>query len=134
MQYTKNEYVIFDDREKVQLDKVASLLKLSYWASERSHDTIKVSIENSVCFSLFKGEEQIGFARVVTDFASVAYIADVIIQPEFRKKGLGKWLTEVVTNDCRWKSKLQLLITDDAHSLYQRLGFENSDKLLSTQR
>ncbi|PKG38281.1 GNAT family N-acetyltransferase [Psychromonas sp. Urea-02u-13] len=133
MKYEKNEYSIYDERDKVQLDKVESLLRGSYWASERSIEDIKISIENSVCFSLFNAEQQIGFARVVTDFASVAYIADVIINPDFRQKGLGKWLTQVVVNDKRWKTKLQLLVTDDAHTLYQRLGLSNSDKLLSSQ-
>ncbi|RJG47772.1 GNAT family N-acetyltransferase [Motilimonas pumila] len=132
MKYKKNGFCIDDERESVQLEKVEALLRASYWASERSLDLIKMSIEHSVCFSLFQGHEQIGFARVVTDFASVAYISDVIIEPEFRKLGLGKWLTETIVNDPRWKDKLQILVTDDAHTLYERIGFGNSHKLLST--
>jgi N-acetylglutamate synthase-like GNAT family acetyltransferase len=133
MKYEKNGFQIYDEREKIQLDKVVSLLRQSYWANERLIETIKLSIENSVCFSLFKNEEQIGFARVVTDFASIAYIADVIIDPVYRKMGLGKWLTGTIVNDPRWKSKFQFLVTDDAHGLYERIGFANSEKLLSTK-
>jgi ribosomal protein S18 acetylase RimI-like enzyme len=133
MKYEKNGFQIYDEREKIQLDKVVSLLRQSYWANERPVETIKLSIENSVCFSLFKNEEQIGFARVVTDFASVAYIADVIIEPKFRKQGLGKWLTETIANDLRWKEKFKFLVTDDAHGLYERTGFSNSEKLMSTK-
>ncbi|WP_415898874.1 GNAT family N-acetyltransferase [Neptuniibacter sp. QD48_11] len=133
MKYEKGGFQIYDEREKVQLESVQALLKQSYWANERAIDVIQTSIENSVCFSLFKGEKQIGFARVVTDFASVAYLADVIIDEQYRSQGLGKWLTEIMVNDPRWKDKFKFLVTDDAHSLYTRLGFSSSEKLMSTK-
>jgi hypothetical protein len=90
MKYQNDDYSISDDREAVQLDRVAALLKTSYWANERDLETIKTSINNSICFSLLHHHEQVGFARVVTDMASVAYIADVIIDSSHRGKGLGK--------------------------------------------
>ena len=133
MHYENDNYRISDNREDIQLDKVESLLQSSYWASERSLETIKISIENSVCFSVFSEGVQIGFARVVTDFASVAYIADLIIHSEHRSKGLGKWLAEIIVNDPRWNSKFQFLATDDAHGLYKRFGFTGSNKLMSTK-
>ncbi|WP_415892186.1 GNAT family N-acetyltransferase [Neptuniibacter sp. PT8_73] len=133
MEYRLGEFCIYDEREKVVIESVTALLEQSYWANQRSLDVIKTSIENSVCFSLFKGEKQIGFARVVTDFASVAYLADVIIDEQFRGQGLGKWLTETMVNDPRWKDKFKFLVTDDAHSLYSRLGFSSSGKLMSTK-
>ncbi|WP_415904201.1 GNAT family N-acetyltransferase [Neptuniibacter sp. QD48_55] len=133
MKYEQGDFQIYDERDKVQLESVQALLKQSYWANDRSIDVIQTSIENSVCFSLYKGEEQIGFARVVTDFASVAYLADVIIDEHYRGQGLGKWLTETMVNDPRWKDKFKFLVTDDAHSLYTRLGFRGSEKLLSTK-
>tara|TARA_R110002167_G_C12706202_1_gene654653 strand:+ start:20719 stop:21138 length:420 start_codon:yes stop_codon:yes gene_type:complete len=131
--YSKGDYHIYDDRNKIQLDKVELLLKKSYWANERNSDTIKVSISNSICFSLFYKETQIGFGRVVTDFSTVAYISDVIIASEHRSKGLGKWLVETMINDSRWKGVLQLLVTDDAHSLYERFGFSSKSQLMSTK-
>jgi len=131
--YSKGNYCISDDRNKVQFDKVKSLLNQSYWANNRDVDTIQTSINNSICFSLFHNEIQIGFGRVVTDFASVAYISDVIIDSKHRSEGLGKWLVDTIINDPRWKNLLQLLVTDDAHSLYEQFGFSVSHKLMSTE-
>ncbi|MDX1505992.1 MAG: GNAT family N-acetyltransferase, partial [Spongiibacter sp.] len=122
-----------DDRGDVELDVVESLLRSSYWARERSLETMRVSIANSVCFSLFCGDAQVGFARVVTDFASVAYIADLIIHPSHRALGLGTWMFGVIVNDPRWCSKFQFLATDDAHGLYEKFGFSGSTKLMSTK-
>ena len=132
--YHENEnYQLSDSREDVQLDAVESLLSSSYWAAERNLETIKVSIENSICFSLLCSGTQVGFARVVTDFASVAYIADLIVHPDHRSKGLGKWMFGVIVNDPRWCSKFQFLATDDAHGLYEKFGFSSSTKLMSTK-
>lgn len=131
--FSRGNYYISDDRDEIQLDKVESLLRKSYWANERDLDTIKLSINNSICFSLFYKETQIGFGRVVTDFSSVVYISDVIIASEHRSKGLGKWLVETMVNDSRWKGVFQLLVTDDAHSLYERFGFSSKSQLMSTK-
>jgi ribosomal protein S18 acetylase RimI-like enzyme len=131
--YSKGNYYIYDNRDKIQLNEVESLLKKSYWASDRDIDTIKVSIINSICFSVFYENSQIGFGRVVTDFSSIAYISDVIIASEHRRKGIGKWLVYTMTNDPRWKNILQLLVTDDAHSLYTKFGFTNNNQLMSTK-
>ncbi len=133
MHYENENYRISDDRDEIQLDIVESLLRSSYWASERSLETIKVSIENSVCFSLFCNGTQVGFARVVTDFASVAYIADLIIHPDHRSRGIGQWMFGVIVDDPRWCSKFQFLATDDAHGLYEKFGFSGSNKLMSTK-
>jgi hypothetical protein len=90
--YSKGNYYIYDDRDKIQFDEVKSLLKQSYWANDRDVETIQISINNSIYFSLFHNNKQVGFGRVVTDFASVAYISDVIIDSKHRTEGLGKWL------------------------------------------
>ena len=107
-----------------------ALLSFSYWASERTLDVIEKSVEHSECFSLYDGKIQIGFARVVTDYATFGYIADVIVERKYRGQGLGKWLVETVVNDPRWKGKFLLLATDDAHCLYQKFGFKQSSKLM----
>lgn len=133
MQYKNKSYSISDDRDDIQFEQVTSLLKSSYWAKERDVETIKTSINHSVCFSLFCNDVQVGFARVVTDFASVAYIADFIIQAEHRSKGIGKWMFGVIADDTRWSSKFQFLVTDDTHGLYERYGFSGSHKLMSTE-
>lgn len=133
MDFTRENFRISDRKEQIQFDRVEGLLKNSYWASERSAETIFMSIEHSICFSLFCDNVQIGFARVVTDFATVAYICDVIIAPEYRGKGLGKWLVDVLVNDSRWSQKFQFLATNDAHCLYEKFGFSGSHKLMSTK-
>ncbi len=133
MHYENDNYRVSDDREEIQLDVVVSLLRSSYWASERSLEAIKTSIDNSVCFSLFFCGTQVGFARVVTDLASVAYIADLIIHPDHRSKGIGKWMFGVIVNDSRWCSKFQILATDDAHGLYEKFGFSGGSKLMGTK-
>jgi len=133
MYYEHDNYLISDDRGEIQIDVVESLLRSSYWASERSLEAIRMSIANSICFSLFCRGVQVGFARVVTDFSSVAYIADLIIHPDHRSKGIGKWMFGVIVNDSRWCSKFQFLATDDAHGLYEKFGFSGSEKLMSTK-
>jgi len=133
MMFEESEYKISDDREEVQLDQVVALLKKSYWAKSRNIETIKISISNSVCFSVFYDNLQVGFARVVTDYSSMAYIADVIIDDDHQGKGLGKWLMETIVGDSRWRDKFQFLATDDAHSLYEKFGFSGSVKLMSTK-
>lgn len=115
--YSHNDYTIYDKRKMIQLDKVKALLKISYQADTRDVEAIKTPINNSICFSLFHQDMQVGFGRVVTDYASVAYLADLIISPEHRGKGLGKQLLDTMINDPRWKDKFKLLATDDAHTV-----------------
>lgn len=97
----------------------------SYWAKGRTMDTIQRSIENSLCFGMYIDEKQVGFARVVTDYAVFAWIMDVFVDPDFRGKGLGKKLIhaiithEKLQNLYRWG-----LTTTDAHGLYQQFGFK----------
>ncbi|MDO6526711.1 GNAT family N-acetyltransferase [Motilimonas sp. 1_MG-2023] len=121
---------IYNQVDKVDLARVKALLGLSYWAAQRSLEDIATSVQHSQCFSLYDQQYQIGFARIVTDYVSFAYLADVIIDPEYRGQGLGKWLVETVVSDPRWQGKLLMLATDDAHGLYQRHGFAESSKLM----
>ena len=132
MQINKDSYYISDDPEKVNIASLKRLLSKSYWAENRSIDVIKITVTNSVCFSVYKGDDQIAFARVVTDYATFGYIADVIVADEYRGNGIGKWLMDVIVNDERWKGKLLMLATDDDHSLYEQYGFKKNAKLMST--
>ncbi|WP_245597707.1 GNAT family N-acetyltransferase [Psychromonas aquimarina] len=109
-----------------------SLLEQSYWADKRDIETINKSIEHSNCFSVYKGTIQIAFARVVTDYCTFAYLADVIVDQHYRKLGIGKWLVDTAVNDPRWPVELFMLATDDAHTLYEKYGFHLSDKLMAT--
>lgn len=92
LEWRREEFSITDERERIDLDVVCYLLARSYWAGERPRRVIEASIDNSLCFSVFQGRRQIGFARAVTDKIVFSWIMDVVIDADFRGRGLGKWL------------------------------------------
>lgn len=108
----------------LDLEVVHGFLRRSYWAAGVPENVVRRSIENSLCFGVYRGEEQAGFARVVTDRATFAYLADVFVLEEHRGRGIGKWLVEVILSHPdlqglrRW-----MLATRDAHDLYRRYAF-----------
>lgn len=124
MKWNKDEYSITTDIHRIDVDFVHGILTESYWAHGRSRQTIEKSIKHSICFSLFVGQRQIGFGRVITDRAVFAWIADVIIHPDFRGQGLGKWFMQCLLGhpDVKVCNK-QGLQTKDAHGLYEQFGF-----------
>ncbi|WP_238916373.1 GNAT family N-acetyltransferase [Clostridium sp. YIM B02555] len=118
-------YYISKDKSKLQMDMIKNLLKQTYWAADRPEETIIKSIQNSICYGIFKNNgTQVGFARIITDYATTYYLCDVIIDKEHRGKGLGKVLIEFITNDVDLKNLRGLLLTKDAHGLYKQYGFE----------
>ena len=99
--------------------------KQSYWAKGIPIEKLKSAIENSICFGVYYHKNQIGFARVITDKATFAYIADVFILPEFRKKGLSKWLMQTIMAHPELQGlRRWLLLTKDAHGLYKQYGWQ----------
>lgn len=122
--YTKGGFTVTTDKEKIDIDILHNFLNQSYWANGRTKQTIVTSIENSLCFSMFKGEKQIGFARVITDYATFAYLCDVYIEEDYRGNGLGIWMLECILNYPNLLDlKKWLLATRDAHELYRKFGF-----------
>src|SRR5215210_1668608 len=96
-EWQRGEYSISTDRARLDLDVIHDYLSgQSYWAKGRSRETIKRSVENSVAFGVYRGEHQVGFARVITDYATFAWVADVFVLDSERGRGLGKWLMEVI--------------------------------------
>ncbi|HWR10130.1 GNAT family N-acetyltransferase [Sporomusa sp.] len=123
--YRRGDFIITTDRNKVDLEKVTEFLGKSYWANTRKKDVIVKSIDNSLCFSLYHAAEQIGFARVITDYATFAYLCDVFIHEAYRGQELGKWLVEcIVTNPSLAGLRRWSLATNDAHGLYKKFGFK----------
>ena len=121
----EQEIIISTDKSKLDVYSVHDFLSnQSYWAKGRSIGTIQKSIENSLCFGVYEKEKQIGFARVVTDYAVFAWILDLFIIKEYRKYGFGKKLMDAIIshpdlqNLQRWG-----LATDDAHGLYEKYWF-----------
>ncbi len=129
----KDEFVISTDKHKLDLEVICNFLATSYWASQRTREQIIKGIEQAACFGLYQlnsngKEQQIGYARVITDYAVFAYLGDVFIVPEFQGKGLGKWLVESVLEAPIFKMVSNwLLMTKDAHSLYTQFGFKPYD-------
>lgn len=124
VEYQRGDYVISTDKSKLDPGSIHSFLNhSSYWAQERSLDTIQKSLEHSLCFGVYRGTEQVGFARVVTDYATFAWLCDVFILEPHRDQGLGKWLVESVVAHPELEGlRIFLLATRDAHELYRRHG------------
>ena len=119
------EYTIDTNAERINAELVYRFLSdESYWAKDRTREEVNKSIENSLNFGLYKNEAMVGFARVVTDYVSFSYLADVFIVKEERGKGLGKTLISFILEYPSIKnSKRWMLGTMDAHELYRPYGF-----------
>lgn len=120
-----NEYSISTDKEKLDIRRIHKYLSdQSYWAQNIPLNVVKRSIENSLCFGIYKDDKQIGFARVVSDFATFAYLADVFIVKAYRGKGLSKKLMEAIHAHPDLQGlRTWLLQTKDAHGLYKQFGW-----------
>lgn len=125
-EFMNNKFYISTDKDKLDVKLILDFLNNdSYWAKGRSIETIQKSIENSLCFGIYKDSQQIGFARVVTDYSVFAWILDVFILKEFREQGLGVKLMESIMNHEELQNLQRWgLATDDAHGLYEKFGFE----------
>jgi len=124
MTYHRGEFMVTTDRTRLNEELIHEFLFQSYWAEGIPRKTVARSIRNSLCFGLFEGSRQIGFARVVTDYATFAYLADVFILEGYRGRGLAKFLMESIVAHPRLQGlRRWLLATRDAHSLYEKFGF-----------
>jgi GNAT superfamily N-acetyltransferase len=124
-EHRKDEFVISTDEERIDLDIVHGFLRESYWAQGIPREVVARAIKNSLCFGVYSDGKQIGFARVVSDFATYAYIGDVFVMESYRGQGLGKWLMECIVGH-PWLQGLRrwTLLTRDAHGLYNQFGFD----------
>lgn len=123
--WQRDRFEISTDRSRLQIDVIQRFLsEESYWAQNRTLEQTRTAIENSVCFGVYDADKQIGFARVISDFATFAYIGDVFVLSEYRGQGISKWLMETMLGHPdlqglrRW-----ILATKDAHGLYSQYGF-----------
>jgi len=128
------EYNISDDKSRLDLKLIHHVISNSYWAKGRSFEEVKRSIDNSICYGIYIAAKQVGFARVLTDFVTIAYLMDVFIIEKFRGQGLSKKLLDEVLFDSRFENvKKWVLATADAHALYKKFGFgemKNSEKYM----
>ena len=126
MEISENGYIFSDDPKKIDPLAVYSYLsKESYWAENIPFETVQLSIDNSLCFGIYKDTKQVGFARWITDTATFAYLADVYVLPEHRKQGLSKKLMSLMLFHPNLQGlRRYQLATQDAHSLYEQFGFK----------
>ena len=124
MEWKQGEFTITDQREDLDIDTIHNFLRESYWAKGVPRSVVTKSIDHSLCFGVYREAKQVGFARVVSDRATFAYLADVFVVPAHRGRGLGKWLVScVLAHPDLQGLRRWLLATLDAHGLYEQSGF-----------
>jgi len=131
VEWVKNDFLITDDLRKVDLDITRQLLRETYWGHHRSRDVVNKMIRYSLCFSLLHENKQIGFARAVSDYTVFSWIDDIVIHPEHRGKGLGKWMLSCIIEHPEIRQTQMVLQTGDAHRLYEKYGFIQNIALMS---
>jgi GNAT superfamily N-acetyltransferase len=120
----KNDLTLSTDSRRLDLDAICTLLAGVFWAEHRSRTTIRRSLEHSLVFGVYDGDRQVAMARVISDFATFAWVDDVIVQEDYRGRGIGKWLMEAILAHPDLKGlRRWALVTRDAHNLYQLVGF-----------
>jgi GNAT superfamily N-acetyltransferase len=126
-EYHNDHFTISDDPAKLDLDAIWAFLSTAYWARTRTREQNDRAIAHSLCFGAYdtaEGGKQIGFARVITDYAITAHIADVYVLEPYRGRGLGKWLMSVILDHPELAMVRRFTLnTDDAHGLYAQFGF-----------
>lgn len=123
-EFSNEEYLISSDPNKLQMDVIHKFLTNSYWAKGISLATVIKSVKNSYCFGVYKDNTQIGFARLITDYSTFAFLADVFIIEQHRGKGLSKWLMKIIMDFPELQGlRSWMLKTADAHGLYEQFGF-----------
>ena len=123
------EYRIVEDINEMKLDDIVRLLRKTYWADKRPVEKIEKSVQNSKCYGLYleEAENLVGFARIITDYATNYYLSDVIIDEKYRNKGLGKALVSHIVSSPELQGLRGILVTKDAQKLYSQYGFEVVD-------
>ena len=128
-EWARSGFTVSCDPSKFDFERLHGFLSSSYWSPEIPRETVEKAVANSLAFGLFGGERQIGLARVVTDYATYGYLADVFVSEGYRGQGLGKWLMECVMAHPALQGLRRFgLVTRDAQGLYQQFGFRELAK------
>lgn len=125
MNFETEGFSISTDKSKLEPEMICDFLSSAYWSNQRPREAILKSLEHSLCFGLYFSNKQIGLARVITDYATFAYLCDVFVIEEYRGRSLGKWLMEtVIAHPELTRLRRFMLATRDAHALYEQYGFQ----------
>ena len=122
-------YTVKSGFENMDVQWITKTLQATYWADDRSDEVIEKSLRNSFCYGVFDGEKQVACCRIITDYATTFYLFDVVVEESLRKSGVGSIMMEAVVNDPQFANLRGILATKDAHSFYEKFGFEKNDKL-----
>ena len=119
-------YRIVDSLDKMKLEDIVRLLRMTYWADKRPIEIIEKSVRNSSCYGLYleDSDKLAGFARVISDYATAYYLCDVIIDTEYQHQGLGTALVSYINSLPEFSGLRGFLITRNAHGLYRKFGYE----------
>jgi GNAT superfamily N-acetyltransferase len=124
-EWQRDDYTVSTDPARLQLDVIHGFLTGSYWAAGIPRETVERSVRNSLCYGVYLGDTQVGFGRLVTDFATFAYVADVFVLDAHRSRGLAKWMARCMVETPELQGlRRWLLATRDAHAVYRSVGFE----------
>ena len=120
------EFRIVKGSDQMSMKDIARLLKMTYWADKRSMETIERSVSNSSCYGVYADDQEklIGFARVISDYATAFYLCDVIVAPAYQHRGLGTALLSYIEALPVYQGLRSILITRDAQAFYRKFGFE----------
>ena len=125
IEWQKDDFTVHTDTSRMDVRTIHRMISNAYWAKGRPLQTVRETLEHSLCFGLFHKDKQIGFARIITDETTFAYLCDVIIESDYRGQGLGKWLMECIMDHPVLRKGLPMLLaTLDAHGLYEKFGFK----------
>jgi GNAT superfamily N-acetyltransferase len=121
-----DEFLFSTDKKKLNVDYIHNFLsQKSYWAQGIQKERVQLSIDNSLCFGIYHGQKQIGFARIITDYATIGYLGDVFVDEAYRGRGLSKMLMDFIFEiEALKQFRRMILLTSDAHALYARSGFK----------
>lgn len=123
-EWTRDGWTLSNDPARLQLNVIHGFLARSYWAEGVPRDVVARSLEGSIAFGIYSGTEQIGFARVISDCATFAYVADVFVLEAYRSRGLARWMMQCIMQTPELQGlRRWLLVTRDAHALYRSVGF-----------
>jgi GNAT superfamily N-acetyltransferase len=135
MEWRRDGYLISTDPARLDREAIWRFLRTSYWSPNIARETVERAIQNSVVFGLLTGGgDQAGFARVVTDRARFAWLADVFVLERHRGEGLGVWLVQTALGHPELSGLRFVLGTADAHGLYERFGFRAVDSTRMMER
>jgi len=130
LQWQKDSFTVSTDKSLLQIVRIHHFLSTqSYWCQGIPKNVVEKAVQGSLCFGLYDGDHpehlQIGYARVITDSATFAWVCDVYIEPSYRGRGLSKWMMECLTSHPDLQSLRKIMLgTKDAHRLYEKFGFK----------